>query len=63
LEFSWLEVSQADVFHRFLLVSLDSLFAATQIRSSSFSYQIVVRETENRQPTPFFASSEESVGY
>src|SRR5437588_12056139 len=48
-EFSWLDVSQADVFHRFLLVSRDSLFAATQSRSSSFCYQIVVRETETRQ--------------
>src|SRR5260370_26420702 len=46
-EFSWLEVSQADVFHRFLLVPV------TQGRSSSFCYQIVVRETENRQLIPF----------
>src|SRR5881409_2961978 len=48
-EFSWLEVSQTDVFHRFLLISCDSLFAMTQGRSSWFCYQIVVRETENRQ--------------
>src|SRR5271170_2100784 len=54
-EFSWLEVSQTDVFHPFLLVSCDSLFPVTpcfpvtQNRSSSFCYQIVVRETENRQ--------------
>src|SRR6267154_930955 len=48
-EFSWLEVSQTDVFHPFLLVSCDSLFAVTQSRSSSFSYQIIVRETEYRQ--------------
>src|SRR6266705_4747927 len=34
-EFSWLDVSQADVSHRFLLVSCDSLFAATQSRCSS----------------------------
>src|SRR5258707_12328655 len=48
-EFSWLDVSQTDVFHRFLLVSCASVFAVTQSRSSSFSCQIVVRETENRQ--------------
>src|SRR6266550_4199529 len=34
-EFSWLHVSQTDVFHRFLLVSCDSLFAAIQSRCSS----------------------------
>src|SRR5712692_11322087 len=62
-EFSWLEVSQTDVFHPFLLVPCDSLFPVTQSRSSSFCYQIVVRETENRQLLHFFkASSEESVG-
>src|SRR6266481_5267496 len=48
-EFSWLEVSQTDVFHPFLLVSCDS-----ESRSSSFCYQIVVRETENRQLLHFF---------
>src|SRR5438045_9238019 len=40
-EFSWLDVSQADVFHPLLLVSCNS-----ESRSSSFCYQIVVRETE-----------------
>src|SRR5216684_5015276 len=54
-EFSWLDVSQTDVFHPFLLVSCDSLFAVTQGRSSSFCYQIVVRETENRQLLQFFS--------
>jgi hypothetical protein len=29
-DFSWLDVSQTDVFHRFLLVSCDSLFGVTQ---------------------------------
>jgi hypothetical protein len=29
-EFAWLEVSQTDVFHRFLLVSSDSLFADSE---------------------------------
>src|ERR1700733_1006879 len=48
-DFSWLEVSQTDVFHPFLLVSCDS-----ESRSSSFCYQIVVRETENRQLFHFF---------
>src|SRR2546422_5383563 len=43
-EFSWLDVSQTDVFHPFLLVSCNS-----ESRSSSFCYQIVVRETENRR--------------
>src|ERR1700731_2249816 len=43
-EFSWLHVSQTDVFHQFLLVSCNS-----ESRSSSLRYQIVVRETENRQ--------------
>src|SRR5437660_12429071 len=38
-EFSRLEVSQTDVFHPFLLVSCDPLFAVTQSRSSSFCYQ------------------------
>src|SRR4029450_5624356 len=47
-DFSWLEVSQTDVFHPFLLVSCDS-----ESRNSSFSYQIVVRETENRQLLQF----------
>src|SRR5262249_29395605 len=50
-EFSWLHVSQTNVFHPFLLVSCDS-----ESRSSSFSYQIVVRETENRQLLHFFIS-------
>src|SRR5258705_9986318 len=40
-EFSWLDVSQTDVFHRSLLVFCDS-----ENRSSSSCYQIVVRETE-----------------
>src|SRR5205807_6696748 len=40
-EFSWLDVSQTDVFHLFLLVSCDS-----ESRGSSFCYQAVVRETE-----------------
>src|SRR6266481_5483233 len=51
-DFSWLDVSQTaqtDVFHRFLLVSCDS-----ESRSSSFCYQIVVWETENRQLLHFF---------
>ena len=61
LRFSRLEVSQTDVFHPFLLVSCDSLFPVTQSRSSSFCYQIVVRETENRQLLYFLAPSEESV--
>src|SRR5229473_2373444 len=49
-EFSWLDVSQTDVFHPFLLVSCDS-----ESHSSSFCYQIVVRETENRQLLHFFS--------
>src|SRR5437879_10528309 len=61
-EVSWLDVSQTDVFHRFLLVSGDSLSPATQSRSPSFC-QIVVRETDNRQLLHFLASSEESVGH
>src|SRR5580692_10191686 len=48
-ESSWLEVSQTDVFHPFLLCYCDSLFAARKSRSASFCYQIVVRETENRR--------------
>ena len=48
-EFPWLDVSQTDEFHRFLLVSRDS-----ESHSSSFCYQIVVRETENRQLLHFF---------
>src|SRR5439155_1592351 len=44
-----------DVFHQFLLVSCDS-----ESRSSSFCYQIVVRETENRQLLHFFISTAES---
>src|SRR5260370_6428139 len=51
-EFSWLDVSQTDVFHPFLLVSGDS-----ESHSSSFCYQIVVRETENRELLYFLASS------
>src|SRR5271157_5996524 len=43
-ELAGLEVSQTDIFHQFLLVSRDS-----ESHSSSFCYQIVVRETENRQ--------------
>src|SRR5208337_3531833 len=49
-EFPWLDVSQTDEFHPFLLVSCDS-----ESRSSSFCYQIVVRETENRQLLHFFS--------
>jgi hypothetical protein len=48
-EFPWFDVSQTDEFHQFLLVSCDS-----ESRSSSFCYQIVVRETENRQLLHFF---------
>src|SRR4030095_16769036 len=43
-EFSWLNVSQTDVFHSLLLLSCDP-----ESQSSSFSYEIVGRETENRQ--------------
>src|SRR5258707_146587 len=43
-EFSWLDVSPADVIHRFLPVSSDS-----GSRSSSSRYQVVVRESEIRQ--------------
>src|SRR5580658_4479432 len=43
-ELAGLEIAQTDVFHQFLLVYCDS-----RSRSSSFCYQIVVRETENRQ--------------
>src|SRR6266853_5879016 len=50
-EFSWLHVSQTDVFHQFLLVSCDS-----ESRSSSFCYEAVVRETENRQVLHFFSA-------
>src|SRR5713226_5548310 len=55
-EFSWLEVSQTDVFHPFLLVSCGS-----ESRCSSSCYQIVVRG--DRKSTAYsilFASSEES---
>src|SRR6266566_476452 len=47
-KFSWLDISQTDVSHRFLLVSCDSVIQ--KARSSSFCCHIVVRETENRQP-------------
>src|SRR5258708_35988446 len=50
-EFSWLHVSQTDVFHQFLLISCDS-----ESRSSSFCYQVVVRETENRHVLHFFSA-------
>jgi hypothetical protein len=53
-ELAGLEVSQTDVFHPFLFFSCDSLFSMTQSRSSSFGYQIVVPETENRQLLQFF---------
>src|SRR5580658_10904791 len=43
-ELAGLEIAQTDVFHQFLLVSCYS-----RSRSLSFCYQIVVRETENRQ--------------
>src|SRR5208282_1313494 len=56
-EFSWLEITQTDVFHQFLLVSRDFSLPVTQSRSSSFCYQIVVRETENRQLPHFFIST------
>src|SRR3984885_7199452 len=48
-EFSWLEVSQTDVSHPFLLVPCDCLLPVTQSHRSSFCYKIVVRETEDRQ--------------
>src|SRR5580700_5176231 len=60
-DFSWLEVSQTDVFHPFLLVSCDSLLPITQSRSSLFCYQIVVRETENRQLPHFYRSHQLSI--
>src|SRR5271163_4106533 len=53
-ELPGLEISQTDVFHPFLLISCDSLFPVTQ-GPSSFRYQIVVRETENRQLLYFLA--------
>jgi hypothetical protein len=49
-ELSGLEVSQTDVFHPFLLASSDS-----ESRSSSSCYQIVVRETKNRQLLHFLS--------
>src|SRR4029077_1897738 len=54
-EFSWLDVSQTDVFHQFLLVSCDS-----ERCSSSFSRRSGDRKST---ATPFLASSEESVGH
>jgi len=48
-DFSGLDVSQTDVFHQFLLVFCDS-----ESCSSSFCYQMVVRETENRQQRQTF---------
>jgi hypothetical protein len=48
-ELPWLDVSQTDEFHQFPFVSWDS-----ESRSSSICYQIVVRETENRQLLHFF---------
>src|SRR6266849_6464529 len=48
-EFSRLDVSQTDVFHRFFLVSCES-----GSRSSSFCYQIVVREDRKSTANPFF---------
>src|SRR6266516_3610885 len=42
-EFSRLEVSQTDVFHRFLLIPV-----TPKSRSSSSRYHVVVRETEIR---------------
>ena len=55
-ECAWLDVSQTDVSHPFLLVSRDSLFpVAQESRSSSFCYQIVVRESENRQLLHLFS--------
>jgi hypothetical protein len=44
LEFPRLDISQTDVFHDNLRI-----FGDSASRSSSFCYQIVVRETENRQ--------------
>src|SRR5213075_1645236 len=43
-ECSWLDVSQTNVFHRFLLVSNNSAS-----RGSSFCYRIFVREPEIRR--------------
>ena len=48
-ELARLDIPQTDVFHKFLLISCDSVS-----RSSSFCYQIVVREIENRQLLHFF---------
>src|SRR4029077_266038 len=50
LEFPRLDISQTDVFHDNLRIFCDSAS-----RSSSFCYQIVVRETENRQLLHFFS--------
>src|SRR5258708_32390559 len=61
-ELSWLEVAQADVFHRFLLVSSDSLFPVTQepmLTALSDSRS----GDRNRQLPYFFTTSENSVGH
>jgi hypothetical protein len=55
IEFAFIEVSQTYVFHQFLLVSCDS-----ESRSSSFCYQMVVREAESRQLLHFFAEKRAS---
>src|SRR5271157_1428524 len=55
-EFSWLDVSQTDVFHQFLLVSCDSLLPAARIVSKGQRFcalstsQILGRCTGNACP-------------
>src|ERR1700733_1432341 len=48
-EFSWLDISQTDVFHQFLLVSCGS-----ESRSPSFRTQIILRETDDRHLPQLF---------
>src|SRR6266404_1299186 len=48
-EFPWLDVSQTDDFHQFLLFP-----GPQRVVAHRFCYQIVVRETENRQLLHFF---------
>src|SRR5580700_3691749 len=50
-EFPWLDVSQTDVFHIFLLVTCDSFFPVTQSRSSLFCYLLSDSRSGDRKST------------
>jgi hypothetical protein len=59
--FAFVVVAQTDVFHRSFPSLVLPRTTGSESRSTSFCYQVVVRETEDRQQLHFFISTSYSL--